>query len=739
MKNLAALMDRIESGSADIVREQVDTALGLWSSAHDTAHKIITISESSVAFVDEKSMLWAARYRITEDQKAVITDMRPVMNIDEEAQKTDFLDEICEQVVALVAENDEEGAEALVGTIMEAKYKAIRAGKLKRINDPIVRKRNWRKRDISARWNTVKAARRTAKRTALRPMKKIRQARSMKRRDAMGLTSGAGPSKVAGYDVGNIKEAINEASDGKNGYIGFLGDKKVEIYADTLADAKQKALAHFKPSKKDKGRVSVHLAEKDGKQVTSVSEAVMEALEDINGIAVNLLTGILAQRKSILREGYILEADEKGNPQLFIPKGSKQVVAINEKYYSTGDSIDIPADKVKAKGGKDDEFIPAGHYDIKSMNPRSTTLCQRGEDGKHPSYKCSTVAIKKLRKEGAKAKVTEEEPVEEGEGTRQVLKAQPAVIVNLAILTEGKISDNDHFIKMAAAWENFRSEPVTESEIKVLKTLNKDNVATVTEQVSLSNSFLTLCTESEIYEAIAPHCEEFDPSIIKEAAKGIYAHGQTDEALAERAEFLSHFANKTLVEDITSDELPLSESLDTLFLEGDQFDFGSADDLGGDNMDDDLDDEGMDDDLDSDLDDEGDELDSFDDGQEENTIQVDINVDDLRSDMNTILDVIGDEIEDNEEFDELRAKFEDEEEEIEPEDVTRLLQVVGDYFNAVAEERDRKAESDAEGEMGDENLNDMDDMGGDDPDLDPEGVGSDDDMGGADDDLELGV
>lgn len=735
MKNLANLIDRIDAGSADIVREQVDAALGIWSGAHDTAHKIITISESSVAFVDEKSMLWAARYRITEDQKVVISDMRPVMNIDEEAQKTDFLDEICEQIVELVAENDEEGADALVGSIMEAKYKAIRAGKLKRINDPIVRKRNWRKRDVGARWNTIKMARRTAKRTALRPMKKVRQLRSMKRRSALGLKAGAGPSKVAGYDIGNVKESINEAKDGKNGYIGGLRGKTVEVYADTLADAKQKVVDHFKPSKKDKGRVWVKLAEKD---VKDVSEAVFEALEDINSIGVNLLAGIIASRRTPIREGYILEEDDKGNPQLFIPKGSSQIQAINEKYYSTGENIEVPADKIKVKGGKEDEYVPAGHYDIKSMNPRSTVLCQRGEDGKHPTYKCSTTAVKKLRKDAAKDKNSKEEPVEEGEGTRKVIQAKPAVIVDLSVVNETSMKD-DHFIKMAAAWENFRAEPVNEVHAQILEELNKDNVQTVSEELAKASAFLTLCTEDEIYEAIAPHCEEFDPFIIKECAKGIHALGQTEEAITERQHFLDQFASKTLVEDLTSDELPLSESLDTLFLEGDQFDFGSADDLGSDNLDDDLDDEGLDDDLDMDLDDEGDELGAFDDGEEGRTIQVDIDVDSLRTDMNVILDIIGDEIEDNEEFDELCTKFEDEDEEIEPEDVTRLLQVVGDYFNALAEERDRKAEGDAEASVGDETLDDMDDLGGDDPDLDPEGVGGDDDLGGAGDDLELGA
>lgn len=739
MKNLAALMDRLEAGKADIVQEKVDTALGIWAAAHNAAHKIITISESSVAFTDDKDVLWAARYTISEGDRVVITGMKPVMNITEEASKTDWLEPLCEEIVSLVAEDDEASAAKIIGAIMEAKYKAIRAGKLTRINDPIVRKRNFRKMDMGFRWNIIKAARRTAKRTALKPAKALRLARSMKRRKSLGLDKGAGPTSVAGHSAANLNEA-----EGKNGYIcGFKG-KKFECYADTLSDAKNKAKAHFKPSKKDAGLLWVELAEKGGKPVEkTLSESVREALTDLPGIAINLMTAQIASRKRPVIEGHILERDEDGNVLSYIPKNTTKVVAINERYYTTGDGIAVPADTVKVKGGKDDEFVPAGQYDIKSMNPRSTILCQRGENGKHPTFKCSTSALKSLKKAAAKAKATEEKPVEEGEGTQKVLKAEPAVIVQLGALTEAKVDDKDFFLAFAASWENFRSSPISEDAISALKTLTTEKVDEVAKILADKSSFLTLCTEEEVYEAIAPHCDAFDPSVIKAVAKTVVEHGQTEEAMAERNDFLARFNDKRLVEELTDGRLPVSEALDTLFLEGDQFDFGSADDLGSDDLDDDMNDEDMDDDLDDeDLDDEGDELDDYDDGQDERIIQVELNVDDLRDDMNTILDVIGDEIEDNDEFDELRAKFEDEEEEVEAEDVVRLLQVIGDYFNAVAEERNRSEEEEAESEMDEEDLDDMDDMGGDDEDLegeDPEGVGGEDDMGGADDDLELGA
>lgn len=57
-----------------------------------------------------------------------------------------------------------------------------------------------------------------------------------------------------------------------NGYVAFFNGKREEIYAETLYDAKQKAIAIFKPRKKQEHMVSVMLAEKDGEVV--IHEAV---------------------------------------------------------------------------------------------------------------------------------------------------------------------------------------------------------------------------------------------------------------------------------------------------------------------------------------------------------------------------------------------------------------------------------------------------------------------------------
>ena len=53
-----------------------------------------------------------------------------------------------------------------------------------------------------------------------------------------------------------------------NGYIAILHGKQIEIYADTMWEATQKAREEFKPKKKDKYLISVTLCELDGKQVT---------------------------------------------------------------------------------------------------------------------------------------------------------------------------------------------------------------------------------------------------------------------------------------------------------------------------------------------------------------------------------------------------------------------------------------------------------------------------------------
>ena len=65
---------------------------------------------------------------------------------------------------------------------------------------------------------------------------------------------------------------INKPSDGRWGFVAFYSGKQADVWADTLFQAKQLAVAFFKPPKSKTHMVSVVLAEKNGKQVTHVAD-----------------------------------------------------------------------------------------------------------------------------------------------------------------------------------------------------------------------------------------------------------------------------------------------------------------------------------------------------------------------------------------------------------------------------------------------------------------------------------
>jgi hypothetical protein len=52
-----------------------------------------------------------------------------------------------------------------------------------------------------------------------------------------------------------------------NGYVFFFNGKRFELQADDLYDAKQRAIAHFKPRKSQAHMVHGMLAEKGGQPV----------------------------------------------------------------------------------------------------------------------------------------------------------------------------------------------------------------------------------------------------------------------------------------------------------------------------------------------------------------------------------------------------------------------------------------------------------------------------------------
>ena len=81
------------------------------------------------------------------------------------------------------------------------------------------------------------------------------------------------------------EETVNE-EEGKHGYVAFshIGQRH-ELYANSSYEAKQKAVKHFNPPKSKQHLVTVHLAQKDGKDVVhtateSVQEAAIDDLRD---------------------------------------------------------------------------------------------------------------------------------------------------------------------------------------------------------------------------------------------------------------------------------------------------------------------------------------------------------------------------------------------------------------------------------------------------------------------------
>lgn len=52
-----------------------------------------------------------------------------------------------------------------------------------------------------------------------------------------------------------------------NGYVALFNGKRIEVYAETLYEAKQKAFKAFKPRKREERMISVVLAEKDGEVI----------------------------------------------------------------------------------------------------------------------------------------------------------------------------------------------------------------------------------------------------------------------------------------------------------------------------------------------------------------------------------------------------------------------------------------------------------------------------------------
>ena len=65
---------------------------------------------------------------------------------------------------------------------------------------------------------------------------------------------------------------INKPADGKCGYKAFFQSKEIELYADSLYQAKKLAVSHFRPSKKTEHLVSVVLCEIEGQTIVHTAD-----------------------------------------------------------------------------------------------------------------------------------------------------------------------------------------------------------------------------------------------------------------------------------------------------------------------------------------------------------------------------------------------------------------------------------------------------------------------------------
>jgi hypothetical protein len=628
MRHLCNILEKIDAGSEAVIREQLDLALGVWSAHKGASHKIIAVSESSVAFADGEANLFVAHYTISEGRVA-LTDCRRLMNISEEANNTSFLDEIAAKFVDLVAEDQEDEASKLIGMVMEMKTKAVGAVKMVEQKEGAASRARYLKESTAARWRLIQEAKKSAK---------------------------------------------------------------------TLVFKKASAL-----------RKKIHEGKEIGKKLAPLLEA-----------AVAMMATLDLSKRDPLIEGFIVEKNELGVPTVMRPKGAAVLVSIAEEE----DGDDKPAflkDKEDDKDGeKKDDDKKDDKDDKKDKGEKKDDDKEEKKDGED------------------KKDDKEEKKTDEG-----------IVVVNLKTIKETLDPKKDFYYRAAVAWKSFRADPVTEETAALIK--NQSTAAAIVEHAP----FLALLTEDEVYEAIAPHIDAFDPADIRTVAKAIVAEGETKDGKAAKDKFLVSIGDNEISEAIKSQKLPISTQLDHLFLEAEDFDFGAADDLGSDDLNDDKSTEGMtdadgegEDDLGGDedltsMDDEG----GDDEGEQ---ISFSMSADRAREMLKKVLDVVGDEIEDSDEFNDLKAKVDGtadgeggEQPELTGDDISSMLQVIGDYFDAVGKDKTDQDEANAEDEMGDENLDDMStigDKGGDE-------AGAEGDQGvpggqpapaGAEDDLSLG-
>lgn len=604
MKLLCNVFDKIDAGSEQHVREQLNTVLGLWSARHGTAHTIVAVSENSVAFSDVDHNLFVAKWAL-DSGKAMITDIKKLLNVKEEMESKDFLGEFAEQFVHLVAEDQEDQASKLVGIVLEMRQKALKAEKATTVAEAAKNRKHFVKEQTVARARILEAAKSNAKKKVFKIAKKIR----------------------------------------------------------------------------------VHESEK---------ENIQESLKELPGVAVALMASLELAKNEPLIEGFITEKSEvTGLPLQIRAKGFKSLISVCEEEEEKEEEKEEKEDKDDDKDDKDD----------KKDSDKDDKKKDKDEDDKEDEDDDDK---KEEKEDDDKDDKKDEDDKKTEEGV---------IVVNLTAIKEALDPRKDFFYRSSLAWRAFRADPVTEETATLIQ-----NGSTATE-ILKSSPFLALLDENEVYEAIAPHVEAFDPNDIREIAKAIVAEAVSEGGEKAKEKFITALGDGEISEMIKESKQSLSKNLDALFLEGDDFDFGAADDLGSDDLGDDSDVEGMqdqegDDEIESDMSSDTGEME--DEGPE---IQFSMPADKAREMFKNVLDVIGDEIEDSDEFADLKAKVDNEEEELTGDDVSAILQTIGDYFEATGKSQEDQKEQQAQDEMDGENLDDMKDMG--------DGQGGEDDTEGA--------
>lgn len=604
MKLLCNVFDKIDAGSEQHVREQLNTVLGLWSARHGTAHTIVAVSENSVAFSDVDHNLFVAKWAL-DSGKAMITDIKKLLNVKEEMESKDFLGEFAEQFVHLVAEDQEDQASKLVGIVLEMRQKALKAEKATTVAEAAKNRKHFVKEQTVARARILEAAKSNAKKKVFKIAKKIR----------------------------------------------------------------------------------VHESEK---------ENIQESLKELPGVAVALMASLELAKNEPLIEGFITEKSEvTGLPLQIRAKGFKSLISVCEE------------EKEEEKEEKEDKDDDKDDKDDKKDSDKDDKKKDKDEDDKED----------KDEDDDDKKEEKEDDDKDDKKGEDDKKTEEGVIVVNLTAIKEALDPRKDFFYRSSLAWRAFRADPVTEETATLIQ-----NGSTATE-ILKSSPFLALLDENEVYEAIAPHVEAFDPNDIREIAKAIVAEAVSEGGEKAKEKFITALGDGEISEMIKESKQSLSKNLDALFLEGDDFDFGAADDLGSDDLGDDSDVEGMqdqegDDEIESDMSSDTGELE--DEGPE---IQFSMPADKAREMFKNVLDVIGDEIEDSDEFADLKAKVDNEEEELTGDDVSAILQTIGDYFEATGKSQEDQKEQQAQDDMDGENLDDMKDMG--------DGQGGEDDTEGA--------